>query len=53
MHPSYSPDLELSDYYLFSTMANDFAGKIFALREVCARRLTVILPVGTNFTREA
>ena len=40
MHPPYSPDLAPSDYHLFLSMANEFAGENFASREVCESRLS-------------
>ncbi|KAG5308008.1 SETMR methyltransferase, partial [Acromyrmex insinuator] len=40
MYPPYSPDLTSSDYHLFLSMANDFAGEKFALREACENRLS-------------
>jgi len=40
MHPPYSPDLAPSDYHLFLSMANDFAGEKFASREACENRLS-------------
>jgi len=39
MHPPYSPDLAPSDYHLFLSMANDFAGEKFTSREACENRL--------------
>lgn len=39
MHPPYSPDLAPSDYHLFLSIANDFAGENFASREACENRL--------------
>ena len=40
MHPPYSPDLAPSDYHLFLSMANTFAGEKFASREACENRLS-------------
>ncbi|XP_012058558.1 PREDICTED: histone-lysine N-methyltransferase SETMAR-like [Atta cephalotes] len=34
MHPPYSPDLAPSDYHLFLSMANNFAGEKFASRSL-------------------
>ena len=39
MHSPYSPDLAPSDYHLFLSMANTFAGAKFASREACEHRL--------------
>lgn len=43
MHPPYSLDFALSDYYLFLSTVNDFAGEELALRENCYKRLCQFL----------
>ena len=54
MHPPYNPDLAPSDYHLFLSMANDFAGEKLAPREACENRLFQFLPIGTRVSmREA
>jgi len=40
MHPPCSPDLAPSDYHLFLSMANKFAGEKIASREACEHRLS-------------
>ena len=40
MHPPYSQDMAPSDYHLFLSMANDFAGEKFVSREACENRLS-------------
>ncbi|XP_040575887.1 histone-lysine N-methyltransferase SETMAR-like [Lepeophtheirus salmonis] len=40
LHPPYSPDLAPSDYHLFPSIANDFAGEKFTSIEACENRLS-------------
>lgn len=40
MHSPYSLDLALSDYYLFFSTANSFAGEHFDTVEACKNRLS-------------
>ncbi|XP_011069195.1 PREDICTED: histone-lysine N-methyltransferase SETMAR-like [Acromyrmex echinatior] len=57
MHPPYTPDLAPSDYHLFLSMVNDFAGEKFSSREACENQLPhgkSFLPIGTRVSmREA
>ena len=51
MPPHCSSYLAPSDYYIFLSMANDFARKKFVLREACENRLSQFLPIGTTISR--
>lgn len=41
IQPPYCPDLASSDYYLFLSMTNDFAGNKFVSRETCEKLINL------------